>query len=107
MTHSTSRSLVCLLLLSCMVVPGCNGSGVTNGTAEVQSGASPIAGTGFNQARGFDGPVEHVAPDSSGDLYVSGRFATYSQQSVGPLVRLRPDGSVQNSFKPAALANKR
>src|SRR5215208_6566855 len=109
MTHMTRRSLVCLLLLSCIGTSACSGSGVTAGTATVQSAGPTIAGTGFNQARGFDGPVEHVAPapDDSGDVFVSGRFTTYGQQSVGPLVRVRPDGTVQSSFRPTALMNKR
>lgn len=43
-----------------------------------------------------------AAPDGTGDIYVAGLFTTYNDQPVRPVVRIRPDGSLNERFVLAA-----
>ncbi|HZH49737.1 MAG TPA: delta-60 repeat domain-containing protein [Nitrospira sp.] len=38
------------------------------------------------------------APDASGDIYIAGGFTTYNDRPVRPVVRIRPDGTLNESF---------
>ena len=76
---------------------GCGGGGTTNSTT------TPTDPTQFvppAEPRPLNGPVTALlsAPDGSGDIYVAGTFTTYGGQPVRPLIRVRPDGSVNPTF---------
>lgn len=54
----------------------------------------------FNQGSGFNGPVRSVvvAQDGSGDVYVGGQFTAYNGTGANRLIRLRPSGTVAQTF---------
>jgi uncharacterized delta-60 repeat protein/uncharacterized repeat protein (TIGR01451 family) len=54
--------------------------------------------TTFNVGSGFDAFVSEVAIQSSGKIIVVGNFTQYNGMSSGCVVRLFPDGSIDNSF---------
>src|SRR5262249_37432146 len=56
--------------------------------------------TTFDIGLGFGDFVEAIAfvPDGSGRIYVAGRFTTFQAFSVGHIVRLNPDGSMDGTF---------
>jgi uncharacterized delta-60 repeat protein len=86
---------------------GCGGNGETQ--PDLQSSSSSHTGRGFNQARGFNGPVRSIipVPNGNGDVYVSGDFTTYGESTVAPVVRLRFDGSINRSFTlPSSINNR-
>jgi uncharacterized delta-60 repeat protein len=96
------------LLLMFLGLPGCGGNGEAQPGLLGNPSAGPT-GAGFNQARGFNGPVRSIilVPGSEGDIYVSGDFTTYSNSTVAPIVRLRADGSINRSFTLSASINNR
>jgi Domain of unknown function (DUF5122) beta-propeller len=51
---------------------------------------------------GFDRSVFVIAParDGSGDLYALGDFTLFNGQTVSPIARLNPDGSLDGGFRP-------
>jgi len=59
--------------------------------------------SGFDVGSGFDGRVSIIVPatDGSGDVYVGGYFSTYKGASVGGLVRLDDDGTLDSDFNSA------
>src|SRR5215217_1690058 len=90
-----------------MCLAACSG-GSDNGTSS-QTGAPPGSNTPpgnttlqpTGQAGRFNGPVTAMTPvpNGKGDVYVAGHFTTYNNQPVRPVVRLRPDGTLNDSFK--------
>lgn len=53
----------------------------------------------FNSGAGFDNNIHHITEvDSSGSIYVLGRFTTYAGTGANDLVRLFSDGSLDGSF---------
>ncbi|HKY73496.1 MAG TPA: PKD domain-containing protein [Nitrospira sp.] len=54
----------------------------------------------FNQGRGFNDVVYSIAmaPDGSGDVYVSGQFTNYNGTPAKHLIRLHRDGTVAQTF---------
>lgn len=51
-----------------------------------------------NTCRGFNGPVEVIAQNSSGQLIVGGNFRAYNGIAKDRMARLNPDGSLDTSF---------
>jgi hypothetical protein len=84
-------------------------SGGSDSSTSSQTGAPPGTNTppGSNasqstaQAGRFNGPVTAMTPvpNGNGDIYVAGHFTTYNDQPVRQVVRLRPDGTLNDSFK--------
>jgi uncharacterized delta-60 repeat protein len=54
--------------------------------------------TGFNQGSGFNNTVIDVKVDSNDKVYVTGYFTTYQGTTARGIVRLNPDGSIDNGF---------
>lgn len=54
--------------------------------------------TTFNVGTGFDDFVTEVAIQSSGKIIVTGNFSQYNGVNAGSVVRLLPDGSIDNTF---------
>jgi Domain of unknown function (DUF5122) beta-propeller len=54
----------------------------------------------FTQGRGFNSDVRQLvmAQDGSHDLYVGGDFTTYNGTAANHLIRLRPNGTIAQSF---------
>ncbi|ALA57712.1 delta-60 repeat domain-containing protein [Nitrospira moscoviensis] len=46
-------------------------------------------------------------PDGGGDIYVAGEFSAYRGKPVLPIIRIRPDGSLNDTFRPAEGVFKR
>ncbi len=58
----------------------------------------------FQTGSGFNNPVYSIAPtgDGTGNLYVGGAFTSYKGTGVDRLVRLQPDGLVDQNFTTGA-----
>ena len=92
------------------LVPGCSSGG--NDTPPAPStNTSPTPPTNTGQPGRFGGGASQTttgitriiaAPDGSGDVYVTGDFTTYNDRPVRPVVRIRPDGSLNETFALAA-----
>ena len=54
---------------------------------------------GFSIGDGFNGVVRVIAVQSDGKILIGGNFTEYDQESVGYIVRLNPDGSIDSSFE--------
>jgi uncharacterized delta-60 repeat protein/uncharacterized repeat protein (TIGR01451 family) len=67
----------------------------TNGTVDLT----------FNPGAGANNTVFALAQQSDGKLLVGGDFTLFNGQSRGRLVRLSANGSIDNSFNPAAAFN--
>lgn len=52
----------------------------------------------FAYGTGFDGNVNSMALDASGDVYVGGAFTTYQGAGASRIVRLNSDGSADGAF---------
>lgn len=52
----------------------------------------------FDIGTGFDGAIEGLAPAPNGKVYVHGSFSNFRGVSVGNLVRLNADGSLDSGF---------
>ncbi len=57
----------------------------------------------------FNGPIRATSPatDGSGDTYAAGDFSLYQGRAVGPIVRLRQDGSLDERFQMARGGQRR
>jgi uncharacterized delta-60 repeat protein len=75
-----------------------------NGIARINADGSLdnsfVMGTGFNVPLIYDVKVE-----ADGKLLIGGSFSNYNGTSVNNLVRLNPDGSVNNSYSNVSGAN--
>lgn len=80
-----------VILLAMLTVVGCGGNGDDSPAPSIKSTGQPGR---------FDGPVTALvsAPDQSGDVYVAGAFTTYNDQPVRPVVRLRSNGTLNDTF---------
>ena len=92
-------------VLFIVLLAGCSGG--DNPPPASSSNSPPRTGPGgvpTGQPGRFNDRVVAIitAPDASGDIYVGGHFTTYNSRPVGPVVRLRPDGSLNESFTLAA-----
>lgn len=60
----------------------------------------PSSGGAFNQGTGFNAFVRTIlmTQDGSNDLYVGGDFTTYNGTPANHVIRLRPNGSVAQTF---------
>ena len=54
--------------------------------------------TSFNVGTGFSSMVYSIAFQNDGKIIVGGAFVSYNNTSVNDLVRINPDGSIDNSF---------
>lgn len=54
--------------------------------------------TGFNIGTGFDGHVETILIDSDGKYVVGGYFSLYNGVSVGSIVKLNTNGTINNTY---------
>lgn len=56
--------------------------------------------TFLSASEGFNAEVQGVWVDNQGRVYVGGEFTTFNGIAVEPLVRLLPDGSLDNTYTP-------
>ncbi len=65
------------------------------------SAAQDIGERILDMASRFNGRLTAMvaAPDGSGDTYIAGDFSTYQGRPVRPLVRVRGDGSLDETFR--------
>lgn len=54
--------------------------------------------TSFNIGTGFDGHVETILIDSDGKYVVGGHFSLYNGVSVGSIVKLNTNGTINNTY---------
>jgi hypothetical protein len=54
----------------------------------------------FDPGSGFNNPVFSVVQQSDGEILVGGAFRQYNGASVGGIVRLNLDGSLDTTFNP-------
>lgn len=54
--------------------------------------------TSFHAGSGFNSSVSQVKVQPDGKILVAGTFSAYKGQPVNPVIRLNPDGSIDNSF---------
>ncbi|MDW8417772.1 MAG: T9SS type A sorting domain-containing protein [Chitinophagales bacterium] len=54
--------------------------------------------TTFNVGTGFNGAINKIAIDSLGKIYVGGAFTQYNGNNCNRIVRLNPNGSIDNTF---------
>jgi len=52
----------------------------------------------FNIGTGFDSDVNEIEIQDDGKILVGGNFTSYNGNSVNRIIRLNPDGSVDNTF---------
>lgn len=57
-----------------------------------------VIDTSFHSGNGFNQFVSHVKVLSDGKILVAGAFTEYNFQPVNHVIRLNPDGSLDNSF---------
>ncbi|MBI2898696.1 MAG: hypothetical protein HYY17_00780 [Planctomycetes bacterium] len=99
MTMTAGRSrmgrLAAIGFVSLLLVGGCDGDGDDD-----QPPAPPPVPTGFNQARGFSGPVDLIAlaADGTGDVYVAGGFLTYNSTRRDRIARFNADETLDLGF---------
>jgi len=69
------------------------------------SGGSPGAITAAQPGR-FNAAVTAMTyvPDGNGDVYVGGNFTSYNGKPVGKVVRLKPDGTLDDRFHVTSMA---
>lgn len=85
------------------------GSGSVEGAPPEQNEQDVQSDKAVDLEAGFNGRITAMllVPNGSGDTYVAGEFASYRGRPVGPLVRVRPDGSLDPSFRLArAIASR-
>lgn len=85
-----------------------SGSLYVGGTFTTYSGSSVLRiiklnpngtrDTSFNMGAGFNGNVNDIQFDSSGNLYVGGAFTTYSGSATTYITKLRTDGTKDPTF---------
>ena len=96
---SASFSTILLLFSGCS-------SGESSSPPPSTSPNSPTSPSSVHTAQPgrFNEQVTAIiaAPDGTGDIYVAGLFTTYNDQPVRPVVRIRPDGSLNERFVLAA-----
>jgi hypothetical protein len=102
-TRFTSCFVVSLCITLFLIGPSGCSSGDSNPAG---SGTSPSSPTPSNvqqtgQPGRFNERVREIisAPDATGDIYVVGDFTTYNGIPVPPLVRITPDGTLNENFK--------
>ncbi len=61
--------------------------------------------TSFNPGTGADGPVRSLTVQSDGKVLVVGDFRHFNDLEVSGIMRLNPDGSLDDTFKPGLGAN--
>jgi photosystem II stability/assembly factor-like uncharacterized protein len=54
--------------------------------------------TSFNTGSGFNGDVNTIVQQSDGKILIGGNFTQYNGASANRIIRLNPDGSVDNIF---------
>lgn len=90
-----TRSLIILVLLA-----GCSGGDSPSASSSNSPPGTGPGGGPTGQPGRFNDRVTAIipAPDGSGDIYVAGLFTTYNAQAVSPLVRIRPNGTLNETF---------
>ncbi len=97
----TARMLTKMCMVMVFFITACSG-GSDNSNPPPTSGppgnTTPLI-TG--QPGRFDAPITAMVPvpNGHGDIYVAGHFTTYNDQRVRPVVRLKPDGSLDQTFQ--------
>ena len=76
-----------------------------DGTLDSSFRFNMATGKGFPGANGPIYTIMHTEADKLEKLVVFGSFTTFDQQSAGRIVRLNPDGSIDNSFTPGPGAD--
>jgi hypothetical protein len=59
----------------------------------------------LDQGSGFNGPVNAIAVQSDGKIIVGGSFTDYKGTTVANIVRLSPQGALDNSFNVGVAVN--
>jgi len=67
-------------------------------TSSLSIAQSVLYDQSLSQGSGFNGPVYAVAVQDDGNIIVGGQFTNYRGITVSNLVRLFPDGALDNSF---------
>jgi hypothetical protein len=62
-------------------------------------------GKGFPSANGPIGTFMHYEPEKLEKLVVFGSFTTFDGQAAGRIIRLNPDGTIDNTFAPGSGAD--
>ena len=76
-----------------------------DGTLDSSFRFNLATGKGLAAANGPINTFMHSEPEKLEKLVVFGRFTTFDGQPAGRLVRLNPDGAIDNSFTPGAGAD--
>ncbi|MBK7101003.1 MAG: delta-60 repeat domain-containing protein [Flavobacteriales bacterium] len=71
----------------------------------VRLGADGTLDTGFDVGTGPDAPVQEIVTQADGRILVGGNFFNFNGVNSRRLVRLMPNGSVDNSFNIGTGAN--
>lgn len=71
--------------------------------------ATDHAAAGLDISARFNGRITAMlsVSDGSGDIYVAGDFSSYRGRPVRPMVRLRPDGSLHETFRLGGIPARR
>ena len=93
------RSLLALVIV--VSLSACSGGSDNSTSSQTAPPPGSTTPQPTAQAGRFNGPVSSMAPvpNGNGDVYVAGHFTTYNNQPVRPVVRLRPDDTLNDSFK--------
>lgn len=76
-----------------------------DGTLDSSFRFDRTAGKGFPSANGPIGTYMHQEPEKLEKLVVFGSFTTFDGQPASRVVRLNPDGTIDNTFKPGIGAD--
>ena len=76
-----------------------SGTKVTNSAAAMTPVAPGLVDTGFNTGEGANGDVRALAVQPDGKILVGGRFTLFNNVAHKSIVRLNPDGTLDDSFQ--------
>lgn len=97
-----------LTVIFFLLLAACGGGGGSSSPDDDQDSDKDPA-ISFNQAKGFDGPVNVILPlnDGSGVSYFAGDFTAYNDTAANRIIRVNQDGSVDTRFNIGSGFNAR
>lgn len=90
------RSILSLMAMSCIIIPGCGGGSSSSDTPGNNPGTNPESG--FTSHFEDTAVVKAIAVQKDGKIIVGGSFDNYDSKTVNGIVRLNADGSIDTSF---------